>query len=45
MKRIDEFEKALDVLLEQFSDVAHEELADSLEYYASSQRAKELSKG
>lgn len=33
MKRIDEFEKKLDELLEEFSDVDCEELSDSFEYY------------
>lgn len=45
MKRIDEFEEALDTLLEQFSDVDCEDLADSFEYYASSMRAKERQRG
>ena len=45
MRRIDEFERALDALLEQYSDVDCEEIADSLDYYASSMRAKERSRG
>ena len=31
--RIEEFEKKMDELLEEFSDMSYEELADSLEYY------------
>lgn len=45
MKRIDEFERALDALLEQYSDVDCEDLADSFDYYASSMRAKERNRG
>ena len=40
MKRIDEFEAKLDELLKEFSDVSCEDLADSLEYYSDSYRAK-----
>lgn len=40
MKRIDEFEQKMDALLEEFNDVPCSELADSLEYYASSMQAK-----
>lgn len=34
MKRIEEFESKLDALLEEFSDLEYEEIADSLEFYA-----------
>ena len=39
-KRIDEFEAKLDELLEEFIDVDCEDLADSLEYYSDTFRAK-----
>jgi hypothetical protein len=32
--RIDEFEKRLDLLLEDYTDLSYEELSDSLQYYA-----------
>lgn len=35
MKRIDEFIKALDELLDKFSDLPYEEIADELDYCAS----------
>ena len=35
MKRIDEFESRLDGLIEEFADLSYEEIADSLDYYAS----------
>ena len=35
MKRQDEFEQKLDKLIDEFSDVEYEDIADSLEYYAS----------
>lgn len=38
--RLDEFEKRMDELLEEFTDISYEELADSLEYYADAYRAK-----
>ena len=34
MKRIDEFEQRIDALLEEFSDLPYEDIADSFEYYA-----------
>ena len=39
-KRLDEFETRIDELLEEFTDISYEELADSLEYYSDSLRAK-----
>ena len=39
-KRVDEFESKLDKLLEEFNDVECEDLADSLEYYSDTFRAK-----
>lgn len=33
--RREEFEKKLDALLDEFSDMDFEEIADSLDYYAS----------
>lgn len=41
MTRIEEFEKRLDELFKEFTDVASEELADSLEYYYGSLRRKQ----
>ena len=35
MKRTEEFEKRLDALLAEFSDLTFEEISDSLDYYAS----------
>lgn len=35
MKRIDEFEKELDELLERYSDLPYRDIADSLDYYCS----------
>ena len=34
MKRIEEFETKLDALIEEFSDLSCEDLADSLDYRA-----------
>lgn len=34
MKRIDEFEKRLDELIQEFSDIDYQDLAESFEYYA-----------
>ena len=45
MKRIEEFETKMDALLEEFSDISYEELADSLEYYSDNLRRKERSNG
>ena len=39
-KRLDEFETKLDKLLEEFTDIDYDELADSLEYYSDTFRAK-----
>jgi uncharacterized protein (DUF433 family) len=38
--RIDEFEKRLDELIDEFSDISYEDLANSLEYYSETYRAK-----
>ena len=35
MKRQDEFEQKLDKLIDEFADMEYEDIADSLEYYAS----------
>ena len=35
MKRIDEFRKKMDELLEEFSDLSYEEIADELDSYQS----------
>jgi uncharacterized protein (DUF433 family) len=40
MKRQDEFERRLDKLIEEFSDMEYEDIAESLEYYASMYKQK-----
>lgn len=40
MKRIDEFIKALDELLEEFSDLPLEDIADELDYRATEYQSK-----
>jgi uncharacterized protein (DUF433 family) len=40
MKRQDEFERRLDKLIEEFSDMEYEDIAESLEYYASMYQQK-----
>lgn len=41
MKRIDEFTERLDELLEEFSDLSYEDIADELEYHASTYQRKQ----
>lgn len=45
MKRIDEFEQRLDMLLEEFSDIENSELADCFEYYAGTYTMKSTRDG
>ena len=40
MKRIDEFRQKLDAVLDEFSDVPLEEIADELDYQASEYQRK-----
>lgn len=40
MKRIDEFRKKMDELLEEFSDLSCEEIADELDSYQSDYQRK-----
>lgn len=40
MKRIDEFRKKMDELLEEFSDLSYEEIADELDSYQSDYQRK-----
>lgn len=40
MKRTDEFTKKLDELLEEFSDLSYEDIADELDYRASEYQRK-----
>lgn len=40
MKRQDEFEQKLDKLIDEFSDMEYEDIAYSLEYYASMYKQK-----
>ena len=40
MNRIDEFTKKLDELLEEFSDLSYEDIADELDYRASEYQRK-----
>lgn len=40
IKRIDEFGQRMDALLKEFSDVDEQDLADSLDYYASDMQSK-----
>lgn len=40
MKRIDEFRKKMDKLLEEFSDLSYEEIADELDGYQSDYQRK-----
>lgn len=40
MKRIDEFRKKMDKLLEEFSDLSYEEIADELDSYQSDYQRK-----
>ena len=40
MKRTDEFTKKLDDLLEEFSDLSYEDIADELDYRASEYQRK-----
>lgn len=40
MSRLDQFEKALETLIEQFNDVSNEEIADSLDFYSTRYRNK-----
>lgn len=40
MKRQDEFEQRLDKLIEEFSDMEYEDIAESFEYYASMYKQK-----
>lgn len=40
MKRLDEFESRVDALLDEFADIPHEDLADSLDYFAALERRK-----
>jgi uncharacterized protein (DUF433 family) len=40
LKRQDEFEQKLDKLLKEFSDLEYEDIAESLEYYASMYQQK-----
>lgn len=39
--RKDEFEKRLDLLLEDYTDLSYEELSDSLQYYADMLKRKD----
>ena len=40
MKRQDEFNQRLDKLIDEFTDMEYEDIADSLEYYASMYQQK-----
>jgi uncharacterized protein (DUF433 family) len=40
MKRQDEFEQRLDKLIDEFTDIEYEDIAESLEYYASMYKQK-----
>ena len=40
MKRIEEFESRIDALIEEFSDIPLEDVAESLEFYADVFKAK-----
>ena len=40
MKRTDEFTKKLDELLEEFSDLSYEDIADELDYRVSEYKRK-----
>ena len=40
MERIDEFRKKMDELLEEFSDLSYEEIADELDSYQSDYQRK-----
>lgn len=35
MKRIDQFREKMDALLDEFSDLSYEEIADELDFYSS----------
>lgn len=40
MDRVAEFEKRIDELIEEFSDLSYQDMADSFEYFSNSMQAK-----